>query len=91
MKSFFLKRLVFAFILSLLSFHFVWGHTFCSCGSFASGVVNYSVAGADCCDDSPVGYGTMLYYEQQNNGVWQLTGMDLIDGREAQGECCALG
>ncbi len=87
----FLKRLVFALILSLLSFHFAWGHAYCSCGDFSSGVVNYSVAGADCCHDSPVGLGMILYYEQQNNGVWQLVGSDLIDGKEAQGECCNLG
>ncbi|MCC7506413.1 MAG: hypothetical protein IT259_13990 [Saprospiraceae bacterium] len=60
----------------------------CECGDHATGITAYSVNGDDCCRSTPGANGFEYTYEQQLNGVWELTGTTLISGATAQGNCC---
>lgn len=63
----------------------------CNCGSFATGIYNYTVAGTDCCNHTPGTHGSYTEYVEDSPGVWSVSQMTLIAGASAQGACCGLG
>ena len=61
----------------------------CLCGSYANGIVSYTVTGTGCCTSKPTESGTArvrTYIE--NEGVWELLEVKETTSQAAQRTCC---